>query len=531
MEAKNLSLQHDSDSDALAAGDRLLGGQYTIMRFLNSGGFGITYLAKDSLNRTVVIKECFPEAFCHRVNKSVRAHSSSHARDFRSIVDLFIKEAHALARLQHPSVVGVHQVFEDNETAYMALDLIDGQDLLAGIEDDTSRLAPADLHAITLKLLDAIGHVHSQDLLHRDISPDNILVDKTGHPVLIDFGAAREEASRKSRVLSSVLVVKDGYSPPEFYAVGSPQLPCSDLYALAATLVHVITGETPPNSQERLAALAGRQPDPYVPLAGRLPQYDSAYLEAIDQAMHVVPSARIQTAEDWALRIDQSKRVEMARARAQSDQEINAKVTNLLEWATRDAAAAPDDTQDRAARKPQAEAALHRAKPPLLDLRDLRPETPDVAKAPEDQEQDQEQGHDPQPETVPPCPDSALDTEEADAPGTDAPAPQPLTPYERVRSTALKRAADAAQMRHAAEPDHKTTPGLSRFAAVPVVFCAYLFYAHAAFQHETVQATTIAPIVTLGSSIVDGFATAEPEPEAEPELVRPTVVVRRGLQD
>lgn len=306
-------------SEALSSGSKLLSGQYEIIRYLNSGGFGITYLARDSLNRTVVIKECFPEAFCSRFNHTVKARTQNYDEDFRSIVKLFIREAHALSRLKHPGVVGVHQVFEDNETAYMALDLVDGKDLLDIIETGDPAMRPDQVHRLTLDLLDAISHVHGQDLLHRDIAPDNILVDRTGCPVLIDFGAAREEASRKSRVLSAVLVVKDGYSPQEFYVAGSQQHPCSDLYALAATLVHLITGEAPPNSQARLSALASNQPDLYQPLSSRFPDYEDAFLEAVDKAMSIIPSERIQSAQEWVLMIDREKRIEIARARADQD--------------------------------------------------------------------------------------------------------------------------------------------------------------------------------------------------------------------
>lgn len=315
MSHEDAELPNDIYSEALPPGSKLLSGQYEIVQYLSSGGFGITYLARDSLNRTVVIKECFPEAFCSRVNKTVRARTRNYSDDFRSIVALFIREAHALSRLDHSSVVGVHQVFEDNETAYMALDLVDGRDLLDLIENDTVSFSPGEVYRMALALLDAIGHVHAQDLLHRDISPDNILVDKSGRPVLIDFGAAREEASRKSRVLSQVLVVKDGYSPQEFYVAGSQQSPSSDLYALAATLSHLISGQAPPNSQARLAALAGNQPDLYEPLRGRFPDYEDAFLEAIDKAMNIVPAARIQSAEEWTLMIDHGKRAEQARAR------------------------------------------------------------------------------------------------------------------------------------------------------------------------------------------------------------------------
>ena len=88
--------------DELKPGTQLLNGQYTISRFLNSGGFGITYVARNSLNREVVIKECFPGAFCRRSNAIVAARSRAHQSEFRSIVRLFVQEAHNLARLVHP---------------------------------------------------------------------------------------------------------------------------------------------------------------------------------------------------------------------------------------------------------------------------------------------------------------------------------------------------------------------------------------------------------------------------------------------
>ena len=323
--------------EALPPGTPLLGGQYRIERYLSSGGFGITYYARDSLDRRVVIKECFPEAFCSRENKTVLARSRSHEGEFRSFVDMFVREAHAIAKLNHPNIVGVHQVFEDNETAYMALDLIEGQDLLDLIETGGGLDYPR-AKDILMKVLDAIATVHAQDMLHRDISPDNILIDAWGNPCLIDFGAAREEASKKSRALSAVLVVKDGYSPQEFYIAGSQQTPCSDLYALAATFVHLITGAAPPNSQSRLAAIASNNPDPYRPLVGRVKGYARDFLEAIDTAMNVFPQDRLQTAEDWQIRIDDTKRNAAALADAQSDLEIEKTVTQLIIEAQADTA-------------------------------------------------------------------------------------------------------------------------------------------------------------------------------------------------
>ena len=132
----------DSFADDLKPGTQLLGGHYTIEGFLNSGGFGITYLAKDSLDRTVVIKECFPNALCRRSTSLVRARSRKHQGDFRGFVESFVAEAKSLARLVHPNIVGVHQVFEDNDTAYMALDYIRGHDLLEILDEKKAELTP-----------------------------------------------------------------------------------------------------------------------------------------------------------------------------------------------------------------------------------------------------------------------------------------------------------------------------------------------------------------------------------------------------
>lgn len=297
---KTVEVVNEVFADELKPGTQLLHGQFTIESFLNSGGFGITHLARDSLDRLVVIKECFPGSFCRRSKTIVGARSRAHQVEFRTIVKLFVQEAFNLSKLKHPHIVGVHQVFEDNETAYMAMDYIEGFDLLETVEDGATRLGPDQIVAVLKKVLGAVGYVHSKGVLHRDISPDNILMDKkTGNPVLIDFGAAREEVSRVSRALSAMRVVKDGYSPQEFYIKGSAQGPYSDLYALAATFYHLITGNTPTNSQSRLAAVASREPDPYVALSGSVKGYPPAFLKAIDKALNVFPKDRIQTADAW----------------------------------------------------------------------------------------------------------------------------------------------------------------------------------------------------------------------------------------
>jgi len=303
-QAKENTDEKDSFVDELKPGTKLMHGQYTIENFLNAGGFGITYLARDSLDRKIVIKECFPGAFCRRSRYVVQARSRAHQNELKSIVRLFVQEARSLAKLDHPNIVGVHQVFEDNDTAYMALDFVEGRDLLDTIEDPNHGLTPTQIKSILKEVLGAVGFIHDQGILHRDISPDNILINKEFHPVLIDFGAAREEATKQSRVLSALRVVKDGYSPQEFYIAGSEQSPSSDLYALSASFYHLINGDVPPNSQARLAAIASGEPDPYVPLGGRFPDYEPEFLAAMDKALAVLPKDRVQSANNWLQMMD-----------------------------------------------------------------------------------------------------------------------------------------------------------------------------------------------------------------------------------
>ena len=334
-----MGAQHDDQpvsetevvADELKPGTELLHGQFVIDRFLNAGGFGVTYLARDSLDRVVVIKECFPSSMCCRTASTVRARSKNYQKEFETIVRLFGQEARRLSKLTHPNIVGIHQVFEDNGTAYMALDFVEGKDLLDVIEDPRATLGPVEIKEMLLKVLSAIDYVHKFDVLHRDISPDNILVDNRMHPVLIDFGAAREEATRASRVLSALHVVKDGYSPQEFYVAGAKQNASSDLYSLGATFYHVITGEAPPNSQARVSAIAAGRPDPYEPLFRRIQGHDDYMLRAIDKALQVFPQDRIQSADEWIEMVDTERRKRAALQRAQNDQAMVLNIQKLVD--------------------------------------------------------------------------------------------------------------------------------------------------------------------------------------------------------
>lgn len=285
--------------DELLPGTTLFHGAYRITRFINSGGFGITYLAQDSLGREVVIKECFSSTFCRRAQTRVRARSMGSREHLSKLVRSFLHEAQSLARLRHPNVVGVHQVFEENDTAYMVLDYIRGHDLLETIEEKRADLTPALIVRMAGKLVAAVAYIHDNQLLHCDIAPDNIFVTPAGEPVLIDFGASRRTAADAVQKYSGLSVVKDGYSPHELYTAGGNSGPWSDIYALAASLYHAISGVAPVNCQARLSALAEKRGDPCKPLAGNFAGYPAGFLEAIDKAMAVMPAARFQSAADW----------------------------------------------------------------------------------------------------------------------------------------------------------------------------------------------------------------------------------------
>ena len=286
--------------DALKPGTPLMHGQYTIEGFLAAGGFGITYLAKDSLERPIVVKECFPGSFCRRQGASVAPRSRAHQNELKSIVRLFANEAKSLAKAKHPNIVGVHQIFEENNTAYMALDFVRGRDLLEILQEEPKSLSPERIQEYLVKILDAIKHVHDLGMLHRDISPDNIIINETGEPILIDFGAAREDTNEKvTRMLSALRVVKDGYSPQEFYIAGSDQTPSCDLYSLAASFYHIATGELPPDSQLRLSSRAAGDTDQYESLGTNVDAYSDSFVSGLDKAMSILPRERMQSAEEW----------------------------------------------------------------------------------------------------------------------------------------------------------------------------------------------------------------------------------------
>ena len=285
--------------DVLLPGTLLQNGKYHVVSYLSAGGFGIAYLARNSDGRDVVLKECFVSEFCRRSGGRVIPRSEAHKHNMKRAITSFLDEAQTLATLSHSNIVQAHHAFEENDTAYVVLDYIKGHDLQEIVDDKKASLSPGQLVTIAQRLISALVHVHGRGLLHCDISPDNVCLGQNGEPVLIDFGSARHCVNGVGQPHAGFSMVKDGYSPPEFYTQNAPCGPSSDIYALGATLYHAVGGAAPVDGQTRQTALVDGQLDPLEPLRGRISGYPAGFLASIDRAMSVRASLRFASAKDW----------------------------------------------------------------------------------------------------------------------------------------------------------------------------------------------------------------------------------------
>jgi len=278
------------DQDALPPGSRL--GEFEILRVLGVGGFGIVYLAMDhALERQVAIKEYMPASMAARGEGAlVSLRSQAHVETFGIGLRSFVNEAKLLARFDHPSLVKVYRFWEANGTAYMVMPYYVGRTLkeerkaLSGVPSD------AWIRGVIDPLLGALEVLHNEDVFHRDIAPDNILLLPSGLPVLLDFGAARRVIGDRTQTLTAIL--KPNYAPIEQYAdVGQlRQGPWTDLYALGAVLHFVITGRPP------------------VPSAARAVHDDAKPLAQLDEVQRGTIGQPLLRSIDWALAVRPSHR-------------------------------------------------------------------------------------------------------------------------------------------------------------------------------------------------------------------------------
>ena len=236
----------------LQPGVTLQNGKYQIERVLGAGGFGITYYARHtSLNQHYAIKEFFIDGRCvrntmrHTVNLQ-----GIEPEMYEKYRRKFTEEAQTLAKLDHPNIVRVIDVFEENETSYIVMPFIEGKTLESLVEKN----GPLDYGlAVNYigQIANAVGYIHSKNILHRDIKPDNIMITADNHAILIDFGSAREFIQDKTQHQTSILT--KGYAPIEQYSSNSRKGTYTDIYSLGAVFYYVLTGTKPMDAAERLS--------------------------------------------------------------------------------------------------------------------------------------------------------------------------------------------------------------------------------------------------------------------------------------
>ncbi len=294
------SIRTGDDRKRLPAGT-VLGDDIVIEGELGAGGFGITYKARDQrLGRLLAVKEYFPiEIGSRDSTMSVQPLTANQGQVFRWGLEKFIDEARMLAAFSHSGIVKVLRYFEAHSTAYMVLDYVEGHAFGKWLDRLGRPPTQAELDLITSDIAGALGVIHAEKLVHRDIAPDNIIIRPDGHAVLLDFGAARYELADRSTAYSrtvhssSYAIVKAHYSPFEQRATDKRNRGAwSDVYALGATLYRAVTGEAPMDAMDRIAS----GDDALVPaVRAAKGDYRPGFLSAIDRALRIRHVERPQT--------------------------------------------------------------------------------------------------------------------------------------------------------------------------------------------------------------------------------------------
>ena len=238
-------------------------GRYVIQEVLGQGGFGITYLGIDKLyGNKAAIKEYYPQEIAMRkaqYEDVVTVTSIEEKNNYDKGKKRFLDEAQVMARFnKNEGIVKILDFFEANNTAYIVMEYLEGITLKQYL-GKYGVIQFRNLIEMMLPLLEALIEIHSQGLIHRDISPDNIMVQHNGKVKLMDFGAARDYTESGNKSLSVIL--KPGYAPPEQYQTHGVQGPWTDIYALCATIYKCLTGITPPDAIARVMDDKFKGPD------------------------------------------------------------------------------------------------------------------------------------------------------------------------------------------------------------------------------------------------------------------------------
>ena len=272
----------------------ILAGKYLVGRVLGQGGFGITYVGWDiALERKVAIKEYYPSGQVSRNpgSRGLTWYTSVQSQQAkRNGMEMFLKEARKMSKLDDiPNVVRVRELFQENETAYIVMDFVEGETLKARLEK-TGPLTWAQAKNIFLPAIQAMEQVHQAGLVHRDISPDNLMLTPDGKVKILDLGAAKDLSANNGA--SSMQVAKGGFSPFEQYTQRGSSGPWTDVYAMAATVYYTLTGKLPPVATDRVVEDTISWDEP------GLKVLSAQALEALQKAMVISAKNRMQSMEE-----------------------------------------------------------------------------------------------------------------------------------------------------------------------------------------------------------------------------------------
>jgi serine/threonine protein kinase/predicted regulator of Ras-like GTPase activity (Roadblock/LC7/MglB family) len=276
--------------------ETLLDDQFQVGRVLGVGGFGITYLAYDKvLEMVVAVKEYLPKNIAVRENNSQSVHpisSGGKSRDFEFGLERFLQEARTLAKFEdHPNIVRVRTFFEENGTGYFVMNFYEGRTLAEYLAARNGAISEQEVLLIMDQVLDGLEAVHDQNILHRDIDPNNVYLADNGRVILLDFGAARAAVNERTQSMSVVL--KRGYAPHEQYHSRGNQGPWTDVYACSATLYRALTGYKPPEAAARMLD------DDLVPPEELVPSLSETTNEAVMAGLSIQPDDRPQSISEF----------------------------------------------------------------------------------------------------------------------------------------------------------------------------------------------------------------------------------------
>lgn len=299
---KNAASDQSRPAHTLPARYMLCGGQYILGQILGSGGFGITYLAWDQkFKRKVAVKEFFPRHLVVRDETGIciRVHNEKRA-EFDHAKMRFQEEAQTLYELRNiPEVIDVFHLFEENGTTYYVMEFLRGQDLKGYLA--AKGVMPWNMLQLPMSMvLRALDAVHKRQMIHRDISPDNIFMLQDGGAKLIDFGNARSYTSANPLTK----IIKTRFAPVEQFSDDKGrQGPWTDIYSLSITIYYALSGVLPPPAAERLIGVKTQGQDPVTPLESLNPSIPAHVVQGVRKGMEVMERQRYHTTAEFAAQL------------------------------------------------------------------------------------------------------------------------------------------------------------------------------------------------------------------------------------